>query len=274
MNLRERIESAFESKLPDEEALLSFRELMTQLNEGRIRAAEKKENGWVVNDWVKKGILLGFRLGTIQDMSIDSRFAFFDKTTFPLKSFTPDASIRLVPGGSSVRDGCYIGKNVILMPPMYVNVGAYVDDGTMVDSHVLVGSCAQIGKRVHLSAGTQIGGVLEPVGSVPVVIEDDVLIGGLCGIFEGVVVCEKAVIGAGTIITGSTPVQDLVRGEVYSKTGGHPLVIPPGAVVIPGTRPVLKGIGKELGLSVYAPIIVKYRDQKTDQAVRFEEWLR
>jgi 2,3,4,5-tetrahydropyridine-2-carboxylate N-succinyltransferase len=274
MELRDRIEEAYARRVPDEEALNAFMEFKDGLNEGRIRVAKKTPEGWNVELWVKKGILLGFRLGTIEDMSIDSRFAFFDKNTFPLKTISRDAGVRFVPGGSSVRDGCFIGKGVILMPPMFINVGAYVDEGTMVDSHALIGSCAQIGKRVHVSAGTQIGGVLEPVGSLPVIVEDDVLIGGLCGIFEGVIVSEKAVIGSGTIITGSTPVIDTVRNAVYSRRGDEPLIIPAGAVVVPGSRPLAKGGESQKGVSVYCPIIIKYRDEKTDQAARFEEILR
>jgi 2,3,4,5-tetrahydropyridine-2,6-dicarboxylate N-succinyltransferase len=274
VDLRARIEQAFEDPPAKEESLVLFGEFKNLLNEGKIRAAEKAGDEWIVHIWVKKGILLGFRLGTICDMSIDARFPFFDKDTFPLKSFPRGSGIRLVPGGSSVRDGCYIGKNVVMMPPMYVNTGAYVDDGTMVDSHALVGSCAQIGKRVHVSAGTQIGGVLEPVGSMPVIVEDDVLIGGQCGLYEGVIVSSRAVIGAGTLITGSTPVYDLVRDAVYEKSEKKPLVIPANAVVVPGSRPITRGRGRELGLSIYTPVIIKYRDPKTEKSVRFEDLLR
>jgi 2,3,4,5-tetrahydropyridine-2-carboxylate N-succinyltransferase len=199
---------------------------------------------------------------------------FRDKHTFPLKGIPADRNIRIVPGGSSVRDGCYMGKNVTCMPPMYINVGAYVDDGTMVDSHALVGSCAQVGKRVHLSAAAQVGGVLEPVGALPVIIEDDVLVGGNCGVYEGTVVKEGAVVGAGVILTGSTPVYDLVRDAVYRREGETPLVIPAGAVVVPGARAVTRGRGKEWGLSLSTPVIIKYRDEKTDQATRLEELLR
>ncbi len=277
MKLQERIEKAFDTVDETgyrEEITEIFDLLKTELNSGRVRAAEKQGDRWVVNTWVKKGILLGFRIGILSDMSVNDRFIFYDKNTFPLKSISINDGVRIVPGGSSIRDGCYIGKSVTCMPPMYINVGAYVDDGTMIDSHALVGSCAQIGKRVHLSAGTQIGGVLEPIGSLPVIIEDDVLIGGNCGIYEGTIVREGAVIGAGTILTGSTPVYDIVRDKIYRRTSESPLEIPPGAVVIPGTRPITKGRGEELGLSVYTPIIIKYRDEKTENAVRLEDALR
>ena len=227
-----------------------------------------------MNDWVKKGILIGFSLGQLENMSLSERFPYFDKHTYPLKSLTVSDKIRMVPGGSSIRDGCYVAPNVTCMPPMYINVGAYVDSGTMIDSHALVGSCAQIGKRVHLSAAAQIGGVLEPVGALPVIIEDDVLVGGNCGIYEGTIVRKSAVIGAGTILTGSTPVYDLIHGSIIRKTQERPLIIPENAVVIPGSRPVGKGKGKEWGLSVYCPIIVKYKDEKTDNAIQLEELLR
>jgi 2,3,4,5-tetrahydropyridine-2-carboxylate N-succinyltransferase len=207
-------------------------------------------------------------------MSINDKFRFFDKHTFPLKKVESADAIRIVPGGSSIRAGAFLGRNVTCMPPMYVNIGAYVDDGTMIDSHVLVGSCAQIGKRVHLSAGSQIGGVLEPVGALPVIIEDDVFVGGLCGIFEGTLVSEGAVIGAGTILTGATPVYDLVHDRVYAKIDDNPLVIPPGAVVVPGSRPISSERGKELGLSLHAPVIVKYRDEKTSKSAKLEDLLR
>ena len=277
MDLRERIERAFEStarRKPDDEARACFADLKEALNTGKVRAAEKRGDAWAVNDWVKKGILLGFRIGAMADMSIDERFVFFDKETYPLKPISMDDGVRIVPGGSSIRDGSYIGKGVVCMPPMYVNVGAYVDDGTMIDSHALVGSCAQIGKRVHLSAGTQIGGVLEPIGSLPVIVEDDVLVGGNCGIYEGTVVRSGAIIGAGTILTAGMPVYDIVRDEVYRKTADSPLVIPPRAVVVPGSRPISRGHGQKLGLSVYTPIIVKYRDEKTDRSVELEDLLR
>lgn len=277
MVIQERIEKAFneiETRTPDRSIFKLFQEFKTGLNTGKIRAAEKRGDEWVCNTWVKKGILIGFKIGVLENFSINERFVFYDKHTFPLKSISIQDGVRIVPGGSAIRDGVYLGKNVTCMPPMYINVGAYVDDGTMIDSHVLVGSCAQVGKRVHLSAGTQIGGVLEPIGSLPVIIEDDVFIGGNCGIYEGTIISEKAVIGAGTILTGSIPVYDLVYDTIHIKTETRPLIIPPRAVVVPGTRPILQGRGKELGLSIYSPIIVKYRDEKTDQTVKLEEWLR
>lgn len=255
------------------EALETFEQLMQALNDGSVRAAEKQEGRWTVNGWVKKGILLGFRLGEISDYSL-GHFSYFDKSTFPLKTFAGSQGLRMVPGGSSIRNGCYIGNQVTCMPPMYINVGAYVDDQTMVDSHALIGSCAQIGKRVHISAGSQIGGVLEPIGSLPVIIEDDVLIGGNCGIYEGTVVREGAVIGAGTVITGSTPVYDLVSGKIYRKTEESPLEIPPQAVVIPGTRPIRSSAGREWELSVLTPIIIKYKDDKTKGQIELEDFLR
>jgi 2,3,4,5-tetrahydropyridine-2,6-dicarboxylate N-succinyltransferase len=267
-----------------EEYFQSFDEFKQALNRGQIRAAEPDPAAptrWKVNSWVKQGILLGFRLGRIVDMTAGG-LPFYDKHTYPLKQVPAGTNIRIVPGGSSIRDGCYLGKGVVCMPPMYVNVGAYVDDGTLVDSHALVGSCAQIGKRCHLSAAAQIGGVLEPVGAMPVIIEDEVLIGGNCGVYEGTIVGSGAVLASGTILTGSTPVYDLVRDQVYRReaSGGdadqplQPLMIPPGAVVVPGARAVTRGRGKELGLSLYTPVIIKYRDEKTDQATRLEELLR
>jgi len=324
MNLKQRIEDLFTREATEygDEYFRAFDELKAALNEGRVRAAEpdpRSPTGWRVNTWVKKGILLGFRIGRIVEMAgepspvplrgtpspqgrglrakakagatgrVEARVGersalprepeglpcqFRDKHTYPLKEIPPDWNIRIVPGGSSIRDGCYIGKGVVCMPPMYVNVGAYVDDATMIDSHALVGSCAQVGKRVHISAAAQIGGVLEPIGAMPVVIEDDVLVGGNCGVYEGTIVGREAVLAAGTILTGSTPVYDLVRDVVYRREGNKPLMIPPGAVVVPGARAVTNGRGKELGISLYTPIIIKYRDEKTDQAVKLEEWLR
>ncbi len=256
----------------------TFRQFKAALNAGEARAAEPDPSsplGWKVNAWVKRGILVGFRMGHTVDMADDgSRLAFFDKSTYPPKTVTLQDSVRIVPGGSSVRDGVYLGKSVTCMPPMYINVGAYVGDGTMVDSHALVGSCAQIGKNCHLSAAAQIGGVLEPVGALPVVIEDDVLVGGNCGVYEGTIVKKRAVLGAGVVLTRSTPVYDLVNGTVLKADGDEPLVIPDGAVVVPGSRPVQKGKGQEWGLSLYAPVIVKYRDDKTDARVQLEELLR
>jgi 2,3,4,5-tetrahydropyridine-2-carboxylate N-succinyltransferase len=332
MNLQAQIEDLYgrETKEFGEEYFRAFDELKAALNEGSVRAAEPdaaSPTGWKVNTWVKKGILLGVRIGRVVEMPIwrpgagmgpavagsswpphldrqdtaagddvrenrrsdnaasrrrgRSRTAptegasqFRDKHTFPLKEIPADRNIRIVPGGSSIRDGCYIGQGVVAMPPMYVNVGAYVDASTMIDSHALVGSCAQVGKCVHISAAAQIGGVLEPVGAMPVIIEDDVLVGGNCGVYEGTIVGKEAVLAAGTILTGSTPVYDLVRDAVYRREGETPLMIPAGAVVVPGARAVTKGRGKELGISLYTPVIIKYRDEKTDQAVRLEDLLR
>ena len=253
-----------------------FAEFRTALNQGRVRAAEPSEgdpSGWRVNAWVKKGILLGFRIGGIVDMSVGS-LSFRDKHTYPLKTFGDQSGVRVVPGGSSVRSGAYVAKGVTCMPPMYINVGAYVDDGTMVDSHALVGSCAQIGKNCHISAASQIGGVLEPVGALPVIIEDDVLVGGNCGVYEGTVVKRRAVLGTGTILNRSTPVYDLVRQTVHKATDDEPLVIPEEAVVVAGSRAVTSGPGKDWGISVYTPVIVKYRDAKTDTKIQLEDLLR
>jgi 2,3,4,5-tetrahydropyridine-2-carboxylate N-succinyltransferase len=257
-----------------EQALQTFKCLMAALNAGTVRAAEKRSDGtWQANAWVKRGILLGFRLGRI--VRTDSvPFPFYDKDTFPLRAVGPNDGIRIVPGGSAIRDGCFIGSAVVCMPPMYINVGAYVGDGTMVDSHALVGSCAQIGRRVHLSAAAQIGGVLEPAGALPVIIEDEVLVGGNCGVYEGTIVRERAVLAPGTLLSGGTAVFDLVRNRVYRREGDQPLEIPAGAVVVPGTRPVKAGAGKAAGISLYAPVIVKYRDDKTETSVRLEELLR
>jgi 2,3,4,5-tetrahydropyridine-2-carboxylate N-succinyltransferase len=251
-----------------------FMDFRDELTEGKIRAAEKVDGQWVVNTWVKQGILLGFRLGELSEMAQDASLSFVDKDTFPARRFTVRDRVRVVPGGSSVRVGAYVAPTVICMPPMFINVGAYVDEGTMVDSHALVGSCAQIGKRVHLSAAAQIGGVLEPVNAAPVVIEDDVLVGGNCGVYEGTLVRTRAVLGAGTILTRSTPLYDLVRGEVYRATAEKSLEVPEGAVVVPGSRAVKKGPAADWNISLYTPVIVKYRDEKTDQGTELEEWLR
>jgi 2,3,4,5-tetrahydropyridine-2,6-dicarboxylate N-succinyltransferase len=262
----------------DPDARRTFLEFRDQLTQGKIRAAEKtKKNGrWTVNTWVKQGILLGFRLGELADMT--AGLSFVDKDTFPARQFTIADRVRIVPGGSSVRTGAYVAPSVICMPPMFINVGAYVDEGTMIDSHALVGSCAQIGKRVHLSAAAQVGGVLEPINAAPVIIEDDVLVGGNCGIYEGTLVRTRAVLGAGTILTRSTPLYDLVRGEVYRATSDSPLEVPENAVVVPGSRAVEKGAAsggaKEWNLSLYTPVIVKYRDEKTDRGIELEDWLR
>jgi 2,3,4,5-tetrahydropyridine-2,6-dicarboxylate N-succinyltransferase len=259
-----------------------FQQFKDALNAGEIRAAEPDPadkapgtSGWRVNPWVKKGILLGFRMGAIVDMSINTaRQPFFDKSTYPVKTFAADAGVRIVPGGSSIRDGCYVARGVTCMPPMYVNVGAYVDEGTMIDSHALVGSCAQIGRRCHISAAAQIGGVLEPVGALPVIVEDEVLVGGNCGLFEGTVVKKRAVLGSGTILNRSTPVYDVVTGAVHSASTDAPLVIPENAVVVAGARAISQGRGKDWNLSLYTPVIVKYRDAKTDVKVQLEDLLR
>lgn len=256
----------------DPEARKSFLEFRDQLTQGKVRAAEKKDGKWIVNAWVKQGILLGFRLGILREMP--AGLSFVDKDTFPARQFTVADRVRVVPGGSSVREGAYVASSVICMPPMFINVGAYVDEGTMIDSHALVGSCAQIGKRVHLSAAAQIGGVLEPINAAPVIIEDDVLIGGNCGVYEGTLVRARAVLGAGTILTRSTPLYDLVLGEVYRATDDEPLVVPENAVVVPGSRAIKKDPGKAWDLSLYTPVIVKYRDEKTDRGIELEEWLR
>ena len=277
MPLREQIEAiaAREDKKFSREDRAVFDELKRALNRGEVRAAERDANGkWIVNTWVKQGLLLGFRLGAITDMSTGESFKFFDKDTYPVRPTTIEDNVRIVPGGSTIRDGAYIAPGVVCMPPMFVNAGAYVDAGTMIDSHALVGSCAQIGRRVHISAAAQIGGVLEPVGAVPVIIEDDVLVGGNCGVYEGTIVRERAVLASGTILTGSTPVYDLVRGEIYQRKADGPLEIPAGAVVVPGARAVTTERGREWGLSLYAAVIVKYRDEKTDTAVRLEDYLR
>ena len=261
-----------------EEDFRLFQTFRAALNAGHIRAAEPDSGtrtGWRVNTWVKKGILLGFRMGAVVDMSIDPhRQPWLDKATYPVKQFTPSDGVRIVPGGSSIRDGCYIGKGVTCMPPMYINAGTWVGDGTMIDSHALVGSCAQVGANCHISAAAQIGGVLEPVGALPVIIEDDVLLGGNCGVYEGTVVKKRAVLGSGTILNRSTPVYDLVRGEIYSATGDDPLVIPEDAVVVAGSRAITKGPGKDWGISLYTPVIVKYRDSKTDTKIQLENLLR
>jgi 2,3,4,5-tetrahydropyridine-2,6-dicarboxylate N-succinyltransferase len=255
-----------------------FQKFKDALNSGEIRAAEPDAatpTGWRVNAWVKKGILLGFRMGAIVDMSIDAaRQPFFDKSTYPVKKVGASAGVRIVPGGSSIRDGCYVARGVTCMPPMYVNAGAYVDEGTMIDSHALVGSCAQIGKKCHISAASQIGGVLEPVGAMPVIVEDEALIGGNCGVYEGTVVKRRAVLGTGTILNRSTPVYDVVTGAVHSASAHEPLVIPENAVVVAGSRAISRGLGKDWNLSLYTPVIVKYRDAQTDAKVRLEDLLR
>ena len=260
-----------EHKPEAREAFLDFRD---QLTRGKIRAAEKVGEDWQVNVWVKQGILLGFRIGELSEMGDGLGFSFVDRDTFPTRHFTVPDRVRVVPGGSSVRQGSYLAPGVICMPPMFVNVGAYVDEGTMIDSHALVGSCAQVGKRVHLSAAAQLGGVLEPINAAPVIVEDDVLIGGNCGVYEGTLVRSGAVLGAGTILTRSTPLYDMVKGEIYRATADSPLVVPANAVVVPGSRTVKKNQPKDWNLSLYTPVIVKYRDDKTESGIELEDWLR
>jgi 2,3,4,5-tetrahydropyridine-2-carboxylate N-succinyltransferase len=262
----------------EEEHQWLFRDFKAALNRGEIRAAEpdaSAKSGWRANAWVKKGILLGFRMGAITDMSIDAaKQPFFDKSTYPVHAFTASDGVRIVPGGSSIRDGSYIGRGVICMPPMFVNVGAYVGEGTMIDSHALVGSCAQVGRNCHISAGAQIGGVLEPVGALSVIIEDEVLVGGNSGVYEGTVVKRRAVLGTGTILNRSIPVYDLVRDAVYTASESEPLIIPEEAIVVPGSRAVSHPSGAKWGLSLQAAVIVKYRDAKTDARVQLEDLLR
>jgi 2,3,4,5-tetrahydropyridine-2-carboxylate N-succinyltransferase len=280
-NLESQIESFFAipaSELTGErrlEALDAFNEFKAALNRGEIRAASRDGAGqWTVHQWVKRGILLGFRLGSIVDYSIDDNFRFFDKETYPTKRVTIDDGVRIVPGGSTIRDGAHVGQGVTIMPPAFINAGAFVGDGTMVDSHALIGSCAQVGKRCHISAAAQIGGVLEPVGAMPVIIEDEVLVGGNCGVYEGAIVRERAILASGVTLTGSTPIFDAARGEVYRREGEKPLEVPAGAVVVPGSRAITVGPAKDWGLSVYAPVIIKYRDEKTEASVKLEDFLR
>jgi 2,3,4,5-tetrahydropyridine-2-carboxylate N-succinyltransferase len=278
--MRTEIEKLFDEKPTafTEEHFALFARFKQALNEGKVRSAEpdaSTHTGWRVNTWVKKGILLGLRMGKIVDMSPDPiRLPMFDKATFPVKRLSPADGIRLVPGGSSIRDGCYVGKGVICMPPMYINAGTWVGEGTVIDSHALVGSCAQVGNNCHISAAAQLGGVLEPVGAMPVIIEDEVVVGGNCGVYEGTVVKRRAVLASGTILTRSTPVYDIVRGEVYKGTDEEPLMIPEEAVVVPGSRAISHGHGKDWGVSLYTPVIVKYRDSKTDARVQLEDWMR
>lgn len=278
--MKEEIEALFDAKparYTDQDRRL-FASFKNELNAGRVRAAEpdpSEKSGWRTDAWVKKGILVGFRMGTIVDMSLDpTKQPFFDKDTYPVRHFAAGDGVRIVPGGSSIRDGCYIGRDVVCMPPMYVNAGAYVGDGTMVDSHALVGSCAQIGRNCHISAASQIGGVLEPVGALPVIIEDEVLVGGNCGVYEGTIVKRRAVLGTGTILNRSTPIYDIVRGEVYAATETEPLIVPEEAVIVAGSRSISKGLGMDWGISLYTPVIVKYRDAKTDNKIRLEDLLR
>jgi len=278
--LPSEIEQLFDSppRQYTEEHRSTFEAFKAALNRGEARAAEPdagSKTGWRINAWVKKGILLGFRMGKVVDMSVDRvRQPFFDKDTYPVKSVNPASQVRIVPGGSSIRDGAYVGRGVTCMPPMFINAGAYVDDGTMIDSHALIGSCAQVGRNCHISAGAQIGGVLEPIGAMPVIIEDEVMVGGNCGVYEGVVVKRRAVLGSGVILNGSIAVYDLVREQIYAAADGSPLMIPEEAVVVPGSRAISHPAGQRWGLSLYTPIIVKYRDVKTDERVQLESLFR
>jgi len=278
--LAEEITTLFEqgASAPKQQARDAFARLRAELSAGRVRAAEpdaSSPTGWRVNIWVKQGILLALRWGDVIDVGVGKgRWPFLDKDTLPLKRLDLSSRVRVIPGGSSIRDGAYLGTGVICAPPMYINVGAYVGDGSFVDSHALVGSCAQIGANVHLSAAAQIGGVLEPVGAMPVIVEDGALIGGNCGVYEGAVIKRRAVLGAGTIITGSTPIYDLPNGVIIKPAPGQPIVVPEGAVVVQGARPVTSGKGAEWGLSLATPVIVKYRDEKTDARTELESWIR
>jgi 2,3,4,5-tetrahydropyridine-2-carboxylate N-succinyltransferase len=278
--LQAKIESLFDAppSAYSAEHHTLFASFKQGLNDGTIRAAEpdpSSPTGWRVNAWVKKGILLGFRMGSIVDMSLDAaKLPFFDKSTYPVHTFSSADGVRIVPGGSSIRDASHIARGVICMPPMFVNVGAYVGENSMIDSHALVGSCAQVGRNVHLSAASQIGGVLEPVGALPVIVEDDVLVGGNSGIYEGTIVKRGAVLGTGAILNRSIPVYDLVRDRVYSASDDLPLVIPEDAVVIPGSRAVSHPAGKKWGLSLSCALIVKYRDSKTSTRIQLEDFLR
>lgn len=279
MTLQDRVESIFSqgAEAPRDEARALVKELRDALSAGAIRAAEpdaSSATGWRVNAWVKRGILLAFRFGNTVDQTPEGRGLYFDKDTLPLKPLSASSGVRIVPGGSSVRDGVFLGRGVICMPPMFVNIGAWVDDESLIDSHALVGSCAQVGRRVHVSAAAQIGGVLEPVGALPVIVEDDVMIGGNCGVYEGTVIKRRAVLAAGTVLTGSTPVYDVANGAIIRAQPGEPLVIREGAVVVPGSRPIGSGAGKDWGLSVATPIIVKYRDERTDARTALEGWIR
>ena len=278
--LQSEIEQLFDSPPPHytEQHRRTFESFKAALNSGEVRAAQRDATsitGWRVNAWVKKGILLGFRMGTVVDMSVDREHQpFFDKDTYPPKAISLTSQVRIVPGGSSVRDGAYVGRGVTCMPPMFINAGAYVDDGTMIDSHALIGSCAQVGRNCHISAGAQIGGVLEPIGALPVIVEDEVMVGGNCGVYEGVIVKRRAVLGSGVILNASTAVYDLVREQIYAATDCVPLVIPEEAVVVPGSRAVSHPAGQRWNLSLYCPIIVKYRDARTNERVQLENLFR
>lgn len=277
MILQQIIEKMYDmpvEKIDRNDALQAIDELKTALNRGEVRSADYYSGWWCVNQWVKKGIILAFRIGELSEMSEDEIFQFFDKDTMGVRQFSINHGVRIVPGGSIVRDGAFVGEGVVMMPPSYVNIGAYVDEGTMVDSHALVGSCAQIGKRVHLSAAAQIGGVLEPVGAMPVIIEDDVFIGGNCGVYEGTIIKKNAVLAAGVILTRSTPVYDIVKKTIHRSSATNPLTIPEGAVIVPGNRQMDDQFAREYQLSIYTPIIIKYRDEKTNGSLILEESLR
>jgi len=276
MNLAEHVERllGLDAEQARKEGRSVVEEFRAGLSRGEFRAAAKTASGWKTNVWVKRGILLAFKTGVIEERSIKRDFYFFDKDTLPAKPLNAESGVRVVPGGSSIRDGAYVARNVICMPPMFINIGAYVDEGSMIDSHALVGSCAQIGKRVHLSAAAQIGGVLEPPGALPVIVEDEAFIGGNCGVYEGVLIQSRAVLAPGVILTGGTAVYDLVRGQVYRKTPQAPLMIPSGAVLVPGSRPATGEFAEKHGVSLYTPVIVKYRDEKTDASTMLEEALR
>lgn len=272
--LKNRITTYFEQQILSDEVESVFNQFLDLLDAGTIRSAENTDGTWRVHEWVKKGILLGFRLGKLQAIDHSSPFQFFDKHTMPLKHFNGTSNVRIVPGGTAVRKGAYLAPSVIVMPPAYINIGSYIDEGTMIDSHALVGSCAQVGKRVHVSAAAQIGGVLEPAGALPVIIEDDVMIGGNCGIYEGTIVKKRAVIASGVILTASTPVYDLVHHRIIRREQNGSLVIPENAVVVAGSRKIESPFALEFGLSLYTPLIVKYRDEKTDARIALEESLR
>lgn len=274
--LRERVVAfaALPAEAAGDEARRCFEALRDALEAGRVRAAEPGDDGWRVNGWVKQGILLGFRLGALVDLEPAGPLAFRDKDTFPPRRFAAADGVRVVPGGTAVRRGAYVAPGVVVMPPAYVNVGAWVGEGTMVDSHALVGSCAQVGRRVHLSAGAMLGGVLEPVGALPVIVEDDVFVGGNCGVYEGTQVGARAVLGAGVVLTRGSAVYDLPRGAVYRAGADAPLRIPTGAVVVPGVRRLGGAFAESHGLALAAPVIVKYRDERTDAATALEDALR
>jgi 2,3,4,5-tetrahydropyridine-2-carboxylate N-succinyltransferase len=272
--LQERIERAVAAGETGPDARAAFADFAAALERGEVRAAQPGDGGWRVNAWVKQGILLGFRLGQVVETEAAGPLRFFDKDTMPARRMTLADGVRIVPGGSAVRTGAYLAPGVVVMPPAYVNVGAYVGEGTMVDSHALVGSCAQVGRRVHLSAGAMLGGVLEPVGALPVIVEDEALVGGNCGVYEGTIIGRRAVLGSGVLLTASVTVYDLVRETTYRRTADQPLRVPEGAVVVPGSRAAAGGFAEKYGLALYTPVIVKYRDEKTDAAAALEEALR